>query len=248
MSTITMASGPILLRREGFGTGGEEDGRIFRRVVHFQAKQWLAIYTNLVDSSGGTASGASALPQVAAVVGAAASGSNLADKTTTEVALGNVQDAIGELLARTNAAMGKLGLPVSVNNGGGTAPDGTINSISIAPTGATTGAPVAGVNAFITAANTALYNVATQINRIAIATGVTPAAGSGYIVVIGWKDTPLATIPLFVTNTGIAASPATTQAEAIAALTALRNNVATLSATLNTAVTGYTTAMLVCVL
>lgn len=208
---------------------GEHLDNVLRSVLQFQGRQ-VAQATALTDNSTGVA-GAVAL--VGPVADEAASGTNLADKATTESALGSVRSALNTLFAKANTAAGKLGLAAVTYNGGGTNGGNTVAAVSKSVTGAATGAQAAEFNGVVADLNTGFYILGSLVNRLCVATG---EAGVDMSAVKGLEYAN--TVAAIATATGTAASPGVTKAAADAALTTFANNVATVAVALNAVIDG----------
>lgn len=222
----------------GMATDGSPPHLLIRAQAQFQARTALLAATAVVsitDSTGGTADSASngrRLFKPTAAVGATNTGSNLADKTTTEAALVAVTGGLREIATKANEMATRLGIANMTYNGGGAAPDDTMAAVSASVTGAATGALVANFNAILVAYGNAMLAVSHQVSKIARACGVTPVSTG----TAGWVyDFNLATgtVAALSTDTGTAASPGVLKTEADAALGVLRNNLSTLAAVLN---------------
>lgn len=201
----------------------------------------IASETDITDSTGGVAAGSRKLVAVnPTLVNVANSGSNLADKTTTEAALTAVKDAILELHTKAAALGTKLGLTNVTYNAGGTTGDGTVGAIAATVTGAATGVKATETNATLSALNDAFASVVGEINAAAIATGV------DILDVSDMKGSWLSTVPALTVAGGTAATPGVTKASVDAVLDAYRNNVATAVAVLN-AITGNTVPLVLVV-
>lgn len=208
---------------------GEHLDNVLRSVLQFQGRQ-AAAATALTDSSTGTAG---TLAKVAAATNVAATGTDLADKATTETALGTVKNALATLFAKANTAATAVGLATVTYSGGGTSGGNTLAAMTKTVTGAATGAQATEFNAVVASLNTAFYILAGHVNRLAVATGedaVNAAALSGMV--------HATTIAAIGTGTGTAASPGVTKVVADAALVAFANNAATIAAALNTVIDG----------
>ena len=197
-------------------------------LVKAHARSCVSGVTNLTDSSGGTASGTNTLVAAStSLTNTANSGTNLAQKASTETALSAAKDALLELATKANEYATKLGITGLTWNGGGTAADGTIGSIGVSVTAASTGAKATETNAIFGAINVATYKLGTLVNKLAIATGKTP------LVLTALRTTFTSTVSTLSTDTGTAADPGLTKAAVDAELAKVRNNVATIAAKLN---------------
>lgn len=204
---------------------GSNLAEVLRAIMQYQAKG-AVVATGLTDSSTGVASGTGLLPASSTAVNIAQSGSNLADKATTEAAMVTVLNALATLYAKANTAATSLGLATITYNGGGTGGGNTVAAVTKVVTGATTGVPATTYNVFTSGANNAVYQLAVLVNKLGAATG--------YGVVLNttaFKGTlSSATIAAISTATGTAVAPSVAQTTAQADLTILANNVATLAA------------------
>lgn len=226
-------------------TGSRVDGgssvHLIAAIAAQAARVAIAGEADIVDSTGGVASAVRKLVAVApTLANVAASGSNLADKTTTEAALNLVKDAILELNTKAAALATKLGISTLTYNGGGTASNGTLEAISSTVTGAATGVQATQMNATITAINDAFASVVALINAIAVATGVDTLDLSDL------KGSWMQTVPAITVAGGAAASPGVSKAAVDAVLVAYKNNLATAASVLN-AVTGNTVPLVLVV-
>jgi hypothetical protein len=174
------------------------------------------------------------------LVNVANSGTNLASTATTTSALGTVVDAIGELFTKANAYATKLGIANVTNNGGGTAPDGTIGAITVATTAAATGAQAATVNTNLAAINNAFYQLGTLTNKVLHATGETS-------LILPANYTVASTVSALATTAGTAADPGVTKVALDAELVKLAANVATVATALNLCNDALTTSFLTAV-
>lgn len=248
MSTITMvASAPIRLPLSApqIQQDGQSEYAVHLALVRGLTKSMLSTVTILGDSSAGVAQALNALVMPAIAIGAAATGSNLADPTTTTAALVTVVNATSELFTKVLAASVKLGLPLITYSGGGTT-SGTIPAITKVVNGASAGVAVATYDALLLTLNTAHYTLATMIDRLAVAAG-TPILTGVVGIRATWSDTPATTIAAFNTTLGSGVSPGVLVTEAQADLTQIANNVATMAYVLNAAITGYTVVPVVVV-
>lgn len=254
MAAITMSlTAPLRIPVSGpqFLQDGNSQFAAILAFARVTAKVMLASTSALVDSSTGVAQALNAVIIAPVSVGAAASGSNLADPTTTMAALVTVYSATLELYTKTSAALLKLGVTTAATaitySGGGTGPTNTMGAITKTVTGATTGAPVVAYNALVALVNTAHYNLALMIDKVATASGTTLVGGPSGIRAT-WTDTayaPGAVVAAFPVTLGSAVSPGVLQTEAVATLTQFANNIATFGATLNAALVGVTVAPIV---
>lgn len=222
----------IKLTRSGTLEGATDLHEAVRALAQDMVKrEVLAPLNGVTDNSTGSAAAATAtLP--GPVVGAVNAATNLAQKAATETALGTVKNAISVLLEDVNAKLTALGLPTVTDNSGGTiAVSGTVAAITKAVTAAATGCDVAGFNAVVARLNGGLATAIAKIGDICEAGGDAPVK-----TVIQGEAFVQATIAAISTDTGTAASPGVTKAEADAVLTALADAVAEAAAALNTAV------------
>ncbi len=205
------------------GTGGHTD--VIIALAEQSSKGRLERFTALTDSSGGTAG--ATVQKLATLVGAAASGSSLAGKATTETALDKVKDAITELATQTNLMLARLGLTTLTDSSGGAAADLTIAALDVSVTGAATGAVVATTNAIFATIDDAFYELGLKANILAKAVGIAPLTfSSGFAT----KNGVIAAIS---TSTGTAADPGVTKVEMDAALVKMAANVKLLATRLN---------------
>ena len=214
------------VKRIGLASQPDAFDKAIRKLVQQRGRDSVKASTPLTNSAGGTPG--TTITRVAAVVGAAASGSNLADKTTSEAAFTTVKDALRELYAQANTLAALTGSDLVTYNGGGASTDGTVGAITVSVTGASTGILVADTNTFLNSLNSSVYNCALFCNRLAKATGNTGLTLSGFTT-----ESVLATVPAITISGGTAASPGVTKAEADAALTAFRTNITSLANFLN---------------
>jgi len=214
---------------DGTISGGKNDKQAFIALVQGYAKIKAEQIAALTDSSTGDATPTAAEVQaVAAFEGAAADGSSLAGKASTETALGKVKNAVTELATKANAFAAALGVTGLTDSSGGTTADGTIAACDQSVTGATTGAVVATTNAIVTAINDGFHEIALVVNRCAVAVGHTELAIDETFA------TANGTAPAIATETGTAADPGVTKVEMDAALVKWVDNIAFLAAKLNT--------------
>lgn len=177
----------------------------------------------LTDNSGGVAG--SFVSVAADLVNVAASGSNLASAATAASALGTVKDAISELVATAEEFADLLGIDYSEDFVTGTN-DGTIAAITVATTGAATGAQATETNASVLALNANMVGVAVLTNKVARAVGMSEIAFTAPMEY--FSDIEDVTVAV-----GTAASPGVTKAALDAKLAAFAVNVATVAAKLN---------------
>lgn len=216
--------------------------KVVLELVKAHARNCVSGITDLTDSSGGTASGSGTLVALStSLTNAANSGTNLAQKASTETALSAAKDALKELATKANEYATKLGLDNLTWNGGGTAADGTVGSIGVSVTAATTGAKATETNAILGAMNVATYKLGVLVNKLAVATGV------GTLNLTALQTTFTSTVATLSTDTGTAADPGITKAAVDAELVKVRNNVATIAAKLNALNAGLGNAAVVAV-
>ena len=218
-------------KEDGTYIGAANHTEVIRELAVGQAKLKLEnSVAALTDSSGGDATPtADEVQFVDAFVGAANSGTSLAQKAATETALGKVKNAVTELATKTNEILALLGLTQLTDNSGGTAADGTIAAMDTSTTAATTGCVVATTNAIVTVINDAFNELGLKANIIAKAVGI---EGVNLAADFASKNGTIAAIS---TSTGTAADPGVTKAEVDAALVIWADNVAYLAALLNAA-------------
>ena len=190
------------------------------------AQQWA----DLTDSSGGTAG---TLASGTFAINEAASGTDLADKTTTEAALGTVADAVATLAAKYNAIATILGLPAITDSSGGSSGGDTLGAVTATVTGAATGGQATEYNASVDAIEAAFHTLASHANKAAAATGGASDSVAGLS-----GQTYSATIAAIPTDVGTAADPGVKKATVDADLATFADNAATIAATLNAAVAG----------
>lgn len=177
----------------------------------------------LTDNSGGVAGSITSVS--ADLVNVAASGSSLASAATAASALGTVKDAIAELVAKAKAFADLLGVDYSEDFVTGTN-DGTIAAITVATTGAATGAQATETNASVLALNANMIGVAVLTNKVARAVGAAEIAFTAPMEY--FSDIENVTVAV-----GTAASPGVTKVALDAKLAAFAVNVATVAAKLN---------------
>lgn len=224
------------VKRIGLASQPDTFEKAIRKLVQQRSRDAISGVTALTNSAGGTPG--TVITRVADVVGAANSGSNLADKTTSEAAFTTVKDALLELYTKANALAAITGSDAVTYNGGGTSADGTVGAITVSVTGAATGILVANTNTFLDALNSSVYNCAVLCNRLARATGNTELTFSGFTGTNA--ESVLATVPAITIAGGTAASPGVTKAEADAALVAFRTNITSMAAFLNSLISTQT--------
>lgn len=205
-----------------------------------QAKNAGSTIADIVDNGGGAAADG-ALPDVPLCVTAPAVGNNVPTKAAAEAALGQVRDAlqeIGDKIIAIHARVPVFG-NAPVNAIGGTASDGTIAAITVAPAADNVGPRVAfaGFNATVTACRDRIRELQADLNVLLVACGIAPLTGTalGQSVAATYDHN----YALIDTNTGAApadSSGSVTVAESTTSLTALRDAVKELSTKL-TAIT-----------
>lgn len=222
------ANAPALLPRSGQPQDGTPVHLLLRSMAQFQCRQVLTAAAALADGSTGVANAGRTLVAPVAAVGGAASGSNLADKATTEAAAVTVVNALREVWAKANIQATALGLPVAAYAGGGAAADDIISPVTVSVTGAVTGVLVAPFNTFLATVAESMADLRAMTNGLLEAGGFAGAQMGGFAGAV----TGNATVAIN-TNLGVAASPGVLKAEADAAFVVLANNVATLAVALN---------------
>lgn len=214
----------------GVALDGSYHEKIIRALAQQNAQGAVATVAAMTDNGAGTSNGTIILS--APVTNVAATGSNLADKTTAEAAAATVSNALMELVAKANEYSAILGLGSITNNLGGAAADGTIAAITKTVTGAATGIQATQANTYIAAVNKALVSIKAKVNGLARAVGyadVETAVSAGAEV-----PTIITTLPALVVNAlGTAASPGVTKAAFDAVLTAQANSIKALSVRLD---------------
>lgn len=226
MPTLT----PIKINaKDGTYTGTANHTKVIQHLAQQAAKQKIEASgaAVLTDSSGGTNTGG-LIKTVAAFVDAAASGSDLADQTTSNAVLTAVKDAVKEISTKANAYAGLLGTSTVTDSGGGTAADGTIGAIAATVTGAATGIKATETNIVRLALEDAFVELTSVVNKLAVAAGLYP---------VTLNFTPTAskngTIGVITVATGTAATPGVKKSVFDAACVVYRDNVAVLAAKLN---------------
>lgn len=196
-----------------------------------------AAATAVTDNSGGVANGSNppVLTRAGEATAVANAGTNLAQKASTEAALGTVRNALATLFAKTATANTKLGLNPVTYNGGGADGNGTVAAVTKSVTADAVGVNANGYNAATKAINDALYTLAVLISRVAVATGTRRLDVSSFSAA---SQSLLGSVPAISTDTGTAASPGVSKAKVDADLTVFANDVATLAAKLNGAIGG----------
>lgn len=189
----------------------------------------------LTDNSGGVAG--SALAPVANPVAASHDGGTHADKASFDTAIGDIHDAVGELVALTNTLLdgvsGNASMHLSRANGAA-APNDTIEAIP-AVAGATDNLldPATGLAQIVVARNNqAALAAAINFVRVAMGMDTLPDMSGGIFEASAdeWLLEDTAATAAAVTTTGAGTF---TLASVNAAITALKNNVATMAASLN---------------
>lgn len=220
MAQIKLSSG-------GAGVGSHSQADINRAIAQTLARTACAGIGATTDSSTGVATGTKSVEFVFSNV--AVDGSNLADKTTTEAALGKVKNAIAVAANRGNALSAILGTVALTDNSGGTvATAGTVAALDKTVTGATTGVQAADIAPEVAAINNALYNLVRQANQIARAVGAAPISITGTRTVSG-------TLAAITIDGGTAAAPGVAKAAVDAALSSWANIIASLAVVYNAA-------------
>lgn len=219
------SSSPIIIRGSGTNVQADAFHKVIRRMAQQDGRKAASTVAALTNNSGGTA--AASISPATAFVGAAASGSNLADKTTSEAAFTTVLDALAELYSQANAMATAIGLPTITNSGGGVSPDKTIAAVTTSVTGATTGILVSNSNTFLSALNGSFYNLGVLVNKLCQATKNTTVGLTAYR-----SGALLTTVPAITISGGTAASPGVLKTEADAALLQFQTNVKTLGSKL----------------
>jgi hypothetical protein len=205
-------------------------------VLQYQGKT-AAAATALTDSSTGAASASRLIAATAAAaVSTANSGTNLADKTTTEAAMVTVKGGLSTLVAKANTALTIFGYTNITDSSGGSSGGNTVAAMTKSVTAATTGVPAAAWNTFVAAVQLETYNTAILVNKLCAATG------QAVLDLSALKGTAVATtFPVVSTATGTATDPGTTKARVDADLTVFANNVATIAARINACISGAIT-------
>lgn len=219
----------IKLQSNGAYSGAKSTSEVFRALAQGQAAIALdgASVTDLTDSSGGTAADAIALPKH--FTATAVDGTNLAGKASTETALGLVVDGLLEVMATANACATGIGIATVTDNSGGTAANDTIAAMTVAVTGAATGAQVTESNAVLDALNNYAATAVELVNSVCASVGVSKLQLTG----LGDAQSPVAAVS---TGTGTAAAAnAVSKADMDAALVAYANAVASMAARLTSA-------------
>jgi hypothetical protein len=202
------------------------DRKLVRALAQQLARSACSGIGATTDNSTGVA-GVVILPD--SFVEIAASGSNLADKTTVEAALATVRNGIAVAAQRGNAISTILGTLVLTDSSGGTvATPGTVPATTKSVTGAATGVQDTEMNAALTAINGAIYSLVRQANQIAKAIGAAP-------VKIAKAGAIAGTISAIPVAGGTAAAPGVSKSSVDAALTSWANALASLAVVYNTA-------------
>jgi hypothetical protein len=197
--------------------------------------------TDLTDSTTGTPDAANAVQGVpAAFANAAASGSDLAAKAGSEVALDLVSDGFAEIIAQCNTIMTATNGATLTNSSGATTPDGTVGNVGDSGAGAATGAQAVETNADRVTLNNMLLSAVGMVNRVMDAVGSEAARVSVSAALVG--STFVDPIPAYTPDTGTAADPGIKKATLDTALSDWNDDLATLAAVLN-AITGTGTAV-----
>lgn len=232
----------IYVHKHGFEAGVSSHDALVA-LAQFQVLVALDSVTNVTNSVGGSPSGTYAVVAVPAdCVNAAASGTDLADKATTESALGTVRDAIKEVYAKYNTAAAKVGLPSLTDNLGGTAADGTAGAITVSVTGAATGVQAAALNTTLGSLNEAMYVAAAAVAKLAHTSGTAKP-----VIATGAIGTWVTTVPALTISGGTAADPGVKKSVVDAKLALYRTNLNTIITALNGAFAGPTAAPVVVV-
>lgn len=204
---------------------------ILRALAQQEARRVSAAVTALTNNSGGTEG--SAIVAHDTVANEAASGSSLADKTTTEAALNTVLDGLSEIIAKANTTATALGLTTITDNSGATSADGTLGAITVSVTGATTGVQATETTATLDALDNMQYQAARLVNDILEAVALPK-------ITVPYVKTASNTIAALTVSGGTAADPSVSKAAIDAVLVDYRNNIKTIAEKLidaNTAAT-----------
>ena len=210
---------PIEVKKFGLQADTKNMHEAFRASLQSQAHYRLAQETPITNNSGGSEGTVS---EVAAFINEAASGSDLADTTTTDSALDTVHDALAELYDEANSLASKLGLEQVTYNGGGASPDGTVDAITTSVTGAATGAQATEMNTVRAAFDDAFYQLANMVNDLSRATGLDE-------MTIDFNKPTSDTIAAITIDTGSAADPGVKKTNVDAALATWQENVKTIA-------------------
>ena len=228
-----MSTKLLRIDRQGHRVDGGPGNLVAVRMAQEVARNAILSQTALTDSSGGAAANPESIVKLALLIGASASGSNLADKAASESALTTVFNALATLAAKARALALLTGAPFVPFDGGATVSTTTISAVTQTVAGNTTGVPVAAANAVFAAINTAFAGITGNINAVAVAT-------SASLVTIPFNLPYTTTTPGAVLSnaTGTAVAAAATLATDFSAnLVIAANNVATLAAKLAELVT-----------
>ncbi len=196
------------------------------QTIKIKAEQVAALTDNSTGDDTPTADAVVAVGGAFANV--AASGSSLADKTTTEAALVKIKNAITELATKANTFATALSVTGLTDSSGGTTADGTIAACDQSVTGAATGVLAVNINADALLIDGAFAEITLVANRCAVAAGVAPLN----ITYTGFPTND-GTIAAVSTGGGTAASPGVTKVAMDAALVSWVNNVAYIAAKFN---------------
>jgi hypothetical protein len=218
-------------------SGGADTSDVIMALAHSTAKIAAGSIADLTDNSGGAAADGD-LPDVPLCNTAPAVGNNVPTKAAAETALGQVKDALTELAGKIIAIHARVPAfnAAPVNNIGGTAPDGTIAAVTVAPAADNVGPRVAraGFNASLTVCRDRLRELQADTNVLAVACGLSPTTGdAGGVSLASTYDHVYDVIS---TDTGAApadSSGSTTVAESTASLTALRDGIKEVATKLN---------------
>lgn len=212
----------IYLNKGGTIAGATSPHDVLRALAQTEARRVTSGVTALTNNSGGTEG--TAIVAHDAVTNAAASGSNLAQKASTETALGTVLDGLAEIIAKANAtgtALGYADFNVT-DSSGATAADGTLGAVTVSVTGATTGVQAADLTDTLDDLDNMQYHAAKQVNKLLAAVGLDE-------VTVPYVKTTASTIAAITVSGGTAADPGVTKAAVDAILVDYRNNIKTLA-------------------
>lgn len=226
----------IKIHKQGMQEGAKDFNNTVRQLVRTVSRLHVADITKITNNSGGSGT---AIAQVADFVNVAASGSNLADKTTTEAAYTTVLDAIRELYTQANLVNTTLGINTVTYSGGGASVDGTIAAITVSVTGAATGVQATAMNTTKNALNNAIYQLTGLVNKAATSVGETKLA-------MDYALDTAATIAAITIAGGTAATPGVTKVAVDASLVTLRSSIFALATKLN-AITNATAPRVIAV-
>lgn len=162
------------------GGAGVNDGilsDILRGIAQTSTIRLAAGVADLVDSSGGGV-GNNTIADVPNFTPSAVSGSNAVAKAEAEAGAVNVLNGLANLIAQANSirAVVPEAFTALVNSTGGV-PGGsnTIAAIDVSATGTNTAlASAAGMNTLYRALRSRLAQMAVYVNKLAVATGLTP--------------------------------------------------------------------------